>query len=88
MSQTNKFTVFTKSWPDMPIEELARYIKGLGFDGVELPVRPKYQVTPDNIAVELPKAAKVFADNGVTISSVASNTDEATIAACGEAAAD
>ena len=33
------FTVFTKPWK-MPIARLARFVADLGFDGVELPVRP------------------------------------------------
>jgi len=77
-------TVFSKPWQKMSLAELAKFVKGLGLDGVELPVRPGYQVEPQNIAKGLPEAVKVFADNGVKIGSVAGNTDEPTIAACGE----
>jgi len=77
------FSVFTKPWK-MPVAELGRLVKGLGFDGIELPVRPGYQVLPENVRRDLPKAAKQLADFGLKIASVAGPTDEATIAACAE----
>ena len=42
------FSVFTKPWKT-PLPDLARLVRGLGFDGVELPVRPGYQVLPENV---------------------------------------
>lgn len=80
-----RFTVFTKPWPAKPIPELARFVKSLGFDGVELPVRPGYPVTPENVAAALPEAARVLAGHGLRIGSVAGPTDETTFAACAEA---
>jgi len=84
MSAKVRFTVFTKPWK-MPLPELAGFVRGLGFDGVELPVRPGYQVEPDNVAKGLPQASKVLADHGLKIGSVAGPADEQTIAACAEA---
>jgi sugar phosphate isomerase/epimerase len=81
---TNRLTVFTKPWPDMSPRDLGRLVKRLGFDGVELPVRPGYQVTPENVAKGLPEAAKALGDEGVSIGSVAGPTDERTIAASAE----
>ena len=78
------FTVFTKPWPDKPLGELAKFVKNLGFDGVELPVRPGYQVPPEKVTEGLPEAAKIFADRGVKIGTIAGPTDEKTIAACAE----
>jgi sugar phosphate isomerase/epimerase len=78
------FTVFTKPWK-MPIADLGPFVKSLGFAGVELPVRPGYPVNPENAATELPRAARTLGESGVKIVSVAGSTDEATIAACGEA---
>ena len=74
MSRT-QFTVFTKPWPDMSLPELARFIQKLGFHGVELPVRPGYQVVPENVEKGLPEAARIFADHGVKIGSVAGPAD-------------
>jgi sugar phosphate isomerase/epimerase len=83
MSASVTFTVFTKPWK-MPLPELGRLIKGLGFDGIELPVRPGYQVPPENVR-DLPDAARQLADHGLKIASIAGPTDEATMAACAEA---
>lgn len=74
-------TVFTKPWK-LGLPELARHIAGLGFDGVELPVRPGYPVTPENAAQELPEAVRILGEHGLTIASIAGPTDEPTLAAC------
>lgn len=86
MATTGSFTfsVFTKPWKTQ-IPELGAFVKGLGFDAIELPVRPGYQVPPENVERDLPKAARQLADCGVAIASIAGPTDEKTIAACGEA---
>ncbi len=78
-----RFSVFTKPWK-MPLPELGAYIHQLGFDGIELPVRPGYQVDPEHVG-ELAHAARVLADYGVSIASIAAPTDEPTLAACAEA---
>jgi sugar phosphate isomerase/epimerase len=79
------FTVFTKPWKDLTMEDLATHVKRLGFDGVEFPLRPGYQVEPGGAAKGLPKLARVFADHGLSIESIAGPTDEPTFAACAEA---
>ena len=68
----------------MPIAELARHVRDLGFDGIELPIRPTYQVEPDSIETQLPQAVKILADHGLKILSAAASADERTIAACGQ----
>lgn len=84
MGANVEFTVFTKPWK-MPLPELGSFVGGLGFAGIELPVRPGYQVTPDDVANGLPEAAKVLGGLGVRIGSIAGPTDEPTIAACAAA---
>lgn len=76
-----KFTVFNKPWR-MSLRDLASHIAALGFDGVELPVRPGYPVTPENVTSELPNAVKILGDAGLVIGSIAGPTDEKTMAAC------
>lgn len=83
MSVNIKWSVFTKAWK-MPMPELAKFVRGLGFDGIELPVRPSYQVEPDKIEKQLPEAVKILADHGLRILSIAGPTDQRTIAACGQ----
>jgi len=83
-----KFTVFTKPWR-MPVKELAGYVKSLGFDGVELPIREGYQVVPEEIE-KLKDVVKIFADYGLTVPSIAplGKIDERVLSACREARVD
>ena len=69
------YTVFTKPWQKKSLPELARFVSDLGFDGIELPVRPGYQVEPENVAKGLPEAARILGDHGVRIGTVAGPTD-------------
>jgi sugar phosphate isomerase/epimerase len=80
-----QYSVFTKPWQTLSLPELGELVSGLGFDGIEFPVRPGYQVEPENILRDLPPAARRLAEHGVRIYSVAGPTDKATIVACGEA---
>ena len=79
------FSVFTKPWKTMPIPRLAEFVHTMGYDGIELPVRPGFQIEPEQIGKLLPAAARTMAAAGVNIYSIAGNTDEVTIAACAEA---
>ncbi len=84
MTKRIVFSVFTKPWRTLSLPQLGELVRGLGFDGIEFPVRPGYQVEPENVK-DLPRAAKQLAEFDVRILSVAGPTDEATIAACAEA---
>lgn len=77
-------SVFTKPWTD-PLPHLANKLNALGFEGVELAVRPGYQVVPENVSTDLPKAVKLLEAAGLKTPSIAGDTDEATIEACGAA---
>ncbi len=86
--KSGRITVFTKPWTG-PLEGLAEKIAALGFDGVELAVRPGYQVTPDeNVTAGLLDAVRTFKAHGLVIDSIASEVSERTIAACGDAGID
>ncbi|WP_247597201.1 TIM barrel protein [Leifsonia sp. PS1209] len=82
---TTTWSVFTKPWREPRIGDLGELVATMGFDAVELPVRPGYQVTPDDVSTALPTAVRELARAGVAVSSIASGTDEATFAACAEA---
>ena len=77
------FSVFTKPWKGR-LAEIGQFLSGLGFAGIELPVRPGFQVEPQNVTRDLPKAAKLLSEFGLQIFSVAGPTDEPTIATCAE----
>ncbi|MEN9934168.1 MAG: hypothetical protein RLZZ387_747 [Chloroflexota bacterium] len=78
------FSLFTKPWRTTPLPELAQLMRALGVDGVELPVRPGFQVEPERLHRDLPEAARVFAAHGVTIASIATAPTPAAIAACAD----
>jgi sugar phosphate isomerase/epimerase len=78
------FSVFTKPWPKLSVPQLGELVSGLGFDGIELPVRPGFPVEPTNVA-HLPRVVRQLRDLGVRVFSVAGPTDEATMEACAEA---
>jgi sugar phosphate isomerase/epimerase len=84
MTGTIAFSVFTKPWKSTPLDALGEMVHALGFDGIEFPVRPGYQVEPDDVE-DLPNAAERLAQFDVRILSVAGPTTEAAIAACAEA---
>ena len=84
----HELAVFTKPWKSLPLPELARHIKRLGFDQIELPVRRGFQVEPGDIERALPAAAKLLADNGIQILNVTADLpldDERLYTACTEA---
>lgn len=83
--QDVRFAVFTKPWPADSIEELAERVQGLGFDGAEVPVRPGFQVEPDNAEKGLPELVERFADRQLTVVSIASVLEEPVFAACAAA---
>jgi sugar phosphate isomerase/epimerase len=80
---TNPIAVFTKPWK-CSLPELGEKLARWGVDGLELPVRPGYPVTPENVRDELPRAVATLASFGQTIYSVAGTIDEPTIQACGD----
>lgn len=80
-----EFAVFTKPWPMEPIPELAKLVAGLGFDGAEIPVRPGFQVTPDDVGKKLGELVTVFGDHGLKVVSIASSLEESIFAACAAA---
>lgn len=85
MSEGNvSFSVFTKPWRTKSVGELGEFVKELGFDGIEFPLREGYQLEPAQ-AERLPQLAQQFADAGLRIFSVASVPEERVFAGCAEA---
>jgi sugar phosphate isomerase/epimerase len=82
---TPPITVFTKPWQNLEIDDLAELVAELGFDGIELPVRPGFQVEPETIEISLSNAVRVFKNKGLMIYSVAGDFDHRTAVACAEA---
>ncbi len=84
----NKFAVFVKPWKTLPIPELGEFIKGIGFDWIELPVRPGFPCEPEDIEQSLPQAVAQLAETGVQVLNVTVALpldDERLYAACAKA---
>ena len=84
----NQLAIFTKPWKALSLPDLAEHIKSLGFDQIELPVRPGFQVEPDNIERDLPAAVKLLGEHGVRVMNVTTDVpldDERLYGACAKA---
>ncbi|MBO0813109.1 MAG: sugar phosphate isomerase/epimerase [Microlunatus sp.] len=76
--------MFTKPWRTTPTDELARTVVRMGFNAVEFPLRPGYQVDLDRLDSSLPQLIRILADHGVQVASVAGTPDDHTLAACAD----
>jgi sugar phosphate isomerase/epimerase len=54
----------------MTIAEVGRHVRKLGFDLIELPVRPGFACQPESIERDLPQAVSTLADLGVRVLNV------------------
>jgi sugar phosphate isomerase/epimerase len=59
--------MFSKMLGEFPVVEAARRIKALGFEGVDLTVRPGGHVLPERVAQDLPEALKAIRGEGLSI---------------------
>ncbi|GHV37345.1 hypothetical protein AGMMS49546_04820 [Spirochaetia bacterium] len=84
MAWTNSLMVFTKPWKGDSPDELASRVAGLGFQGIELPVRDGFQVTPANYKDTLSRAVESLGKKNVKIISVAGNIEADLIRAMGK----
>lgn len=58
---------FSKPLPDMDWRRLAQSVKRVGFDGVDLTVRPGGHVRPERAAEDLPKAVAIIREEGLEV---------------------
>lgn len=68
---------FCKWCQNMPLPELAKNLKRLGFDGVDLPCRPSSPITHANGPEKLPEAKRVFEDHGLRLERIVTFLSEA-----------
>jgi sugar phosphate isomerase/epimerase len=61
------FAVFVKPWKNLTILELARHIRQLGFEWIELPVRPGFPCEPEGIEKTLPEAVRLLKEEGIQV---------------------
>lgn len=58
-------SIFSKHLQFLNYQNMAEAAKEMGFDGVDLTVRPKGHVLPENVEVDLPQAVKALIDYGL-----------------------
>ena len=62
-----KLCFFTKPLPEMDWRRLARSVKSLGFDGLDLTVRKGGHVAPERAAEDLPRAVAAAREEGLDV---------------------
>src|SRR5438132_14265186 len=70
-----RYVYFTKTLQALDVPGMLNFLKEVGLDGADLAVRPGYPVHPDNALTELPKAAKLFQEEGLAIGLVTAPTN-------------
>ena len=75
---TPQLVVFSKHLPDLNYEDLGKTAKELGFDGVDLTVRPKGHVLPERVAEDLPRAVDTLRKHGLTVPMITTELTSAT----------
>lgn len=62
-----KVVLFSKMFQSMPMDRFADLAVSMGFDGVDLTVRPGGYIEPKDVLEKLPKAIEVFTSRGLTV---------------------
>jgi L-ribulose-5-phosphate 3-epimerase len=73
--------IFSKHLAQLDWKQLGQRAKDLGFDGVDLTVRPRGHVLPERVAEDLPKAVEAIREAGVSVPMI--TTDLTSIASPG-----
>ncbi len=80
VSSVKKVYLFSKHLQWLGFEEMAITAKNIGFDGVDLTVRPKGHVLPERVKEDLPKAIKAMKAAGLAadrMTTAITNPDDA-----------
>jgi sugar phosphate isomerase/epimerase len=67
---TRTFCFFSKHLPDLAWGDLAAATIDMGFEGIDLTVRPKGHVLPERVADDLPRAIDAIRAKGSTVSMI------------------
>lgn len=73
-----KFCAFTKPLQFLSFDELAELMAELGFDGIEVAVRPEGHVLPERVEEDLPKLVESLKKRGLEITILTSGINRAT----------
>jgi sugar phosphate isomerase/epimerase len=73
-----QLVMFTKHIQDLSIAEASRRVKAIGFDGLDLTVRPGGHVVPERVGTDLPKAVADAHGEGLSIPMISTAITSAT----------
>ncbi len=71
-----RFCTFTKSLQHLDYDALARKTAALGFDGLEVPIRPGGHIEPEQVEDELPKMVEALGKHGLEMTVMTSGINE------------
>jgi sugar phosphate isomerase/epimerase len=63
----NSISVFSKNLHWLGYEAMAEAVKAMGFDGIDLTVRPEGHVLPEKVVTDLPKAVEIIRKSGLKV---------------------
>ena len=72
-----RYCIFSKHLPDLGWADLAAAAIDMGFDGIDLTVRPKGHVLPERVTEDLPRALEAIRAKGTTISMITTEVTSA-----------
>jgi len=78
------WAVFTKPWRTLAPANLAQLVARMGFNAVEFPLRPGYQVDLEGLESSFSALVTILSDHGIQIASVAASLDSRVLATCAE----
>ena len=72
-----KVSIFSKNLQWLDVNEMAKVVAEIGFDGVDLTVRPQGHVLPERVEEDLPKAAEAVRKAGKKIYMITTSITDA-----------
>ena len=72
-----KISIFSKHLQWLDYKEMAKAVREIGFDGVDLTVRPQGHVLPERVEEDLPKAVEAVSKEGKKVYMLTTSIDNA-----------
>lgn len=72
-----KLSIFSKNLHWLDYTQMAQVAADLGFDGIDLTVRPAGHVLPERVATDLPKAVEAIRKAGLSVHMITTAIDDA-----------
>jgi L-ribulose-5-phosphate 3-epimerase len=63
-------SIFSKHLQWLNYQDMAKLTADIGFDGIDLTVRPGGHITPENVSMDLPKAVEVIQKAGLKVHTI------------------